>query len=165
MREEMGSLIERYRGVSVVPRASLLVWQPNLVTPYAYPTYGGFVPLPPATRAVRSVVLDGAPAPAYAVDEFKVTWPALATTATVVVEHGLDAVPDAAARACREFCAWQVTNTSPQSGIAANYLRWSDGAGGTYQTSTADWAAGRPTGILAVDAALNELTDRRLGVG
>ncbi len=82
-------------------------------------------------------------------------------TAPIVVEytHGLSAVPDGILRACREFVrakAMQSVGNMPR-----NALSYSDESGTSYRESTADWDAGRPTGLLVVDEALNAARIRR----
>lgn len=72
----------------------------------------------------------------------------------------LDGVPAALRDACLEYVRSAVLATD--SGIPRNALSWGDGQGGTYRTSTADWNAGRPTGLMAVDALLNQIPDHRL---
>jgi hypothetical protein len=77
----------------------------------------------------------------------------------VTYTHGFSETPPAVLRACREFVrakALQYTGNQPR-----NALSYTDDNGYSYRESTADWNAGRPTGLMVVDDALNSLDDYR----
>lgn len=82
----------------------------------------------------------------------------------VTYTHGFTEPPPAVLRACREFVrskALQHTGNQPRNAIS-----YTDESGFSYRESTADWNAGRPTGLMVVDDALNSLDDYRTpGIG
>jgi hypothetical protein len=88
------------------------------------------------------------------------TTPTSSNPHTVGVEHGVDN-PSVLTRACIQYVASIVKRDD--SGTARDIIWQSTDGGQRY--STPDWKAGRPTGMLDVDAALNALPDHRgLGV-
>jgi len=80
--------------------------------------------------------------------------------ATIGYTHGLDAPPPAILRGCREFA--RARALAEKANAPRNAISWQDDSGWSYRTSTADWAAGRYTGIMAVDDAINSVTDYRV---
>jgi hypothetical protein len=88
------------------------------------------------------------------------TAPTSSNPHTVGVEHGVDN-PSALTRACVLYVSGIVMRDDSGSG---RDIIWQSADGGL-RYSTPDWKAGRPTGMLDVDAALGALPDHRgLGV-
>ena len=74
--------------------------------------------------------------------------------------HGLDAWPADIQRGCREFVrakAIEAVGNGPR-----NAIRYQDDGGWSFQDSTANWGAGRPTGLMVVDDIWNTYPDRRV---
>lgn len=85
---------------------------------------------------------------------------------TFTVTHGLadDATElPVLRRACREFVRAKAIES--QGNQPRNTLSYSDDQGWSYRESTADWDAGRPTGLMVVDQALDSLRSRAPLVG
>jgi hypothetical protein len=162
---EFESLAERYRGVAYEPRTATATIQVNRSTEV--------VQLPNVkVSAVSAASVDGT---ALTVDQLAdlVTWEVEGrvewTTGwsgrvVVTYTHGFTEPPPAVLRACREFVrskALQHTGNQPRNAIS-----YTDESGFSYRESTADWNAGRPTGLMVVDDALNSLDDYRTpGIG
>lgn len=81
---------------------------------------------------------------------------------TVVVEyvHGYEVPPAAILRACREFVRGRAIES--QGNAPRNAISWQDDSGFSYRDGTADWSAGRYTGLRVVDDAINTVTDYRV---
>ncbi|WCO67878.1 hypothetical protein PO878_03960 [Iamia majanohamensis] len=160
---EFQGIAEEYRGVAYVPRTATDVF-PRASTDALLLTW-------PQVTAVTGVTVDGT---SLTVDELAdvttETWGRLYRPVgwhgdiTVTYTHGLAETPPAVTRACREFVRAKVleqTGNGPR-----NVTSYQDDSGWSYRESTPDWAAGRPTGLQVVDAALNSLPDHRVpGVG
>lgn len=76
--------------------------------------------------------------------------------------HGFTAPPEGIVDACMEFVRFHAlarVNAQPR-----NVISYTDDSGYTFRESTADWKAGRYTGIRVVDDAINAETDYRLPV-
>jgi hypothetical protein len=84
------------------------------------------------------------------------TTPTSSNPHVVGVEHGVDN-PTALTRACILYVSAIVNRDD--AGTARDII-WTSAEGGQ-RYSTPDWKAGRPTGMLDVDAALNALDDHR----
>lgn len=153
---EFEALAERYRGVAFEPRTATatvrVAGQDRLMLPHV------------EVSAVSTVTEDGSPVTAGAYDLWAREgvlyrsggwW---SSFVAVAYTHGLASPPDAVIRACREWCRSKAMMTG---NVPRNVLSYSDEAGNTYRESTADWGAGRPTGLLVVDDALNSVEDRR----
>lgn len=157
---EFEALAERYRGVAFEPRT---------VTATLLPVAGTLLTLPNVEVTAVSAVTENAVAVAstdYTLwsTEGVLERPWAWQTGPIVVSytHGLSSPPAAILRACREWVrakAMQATGNMPR-----NALSYSDESGFSYRESTADWSAGRPTGLLVVDDALNSVADRRTPV-
>lgn len=80
----------------------------------------------------------------------------------VTYDHGLSVTPPAVRRACAEWVRAKAGDFGvPEA--PRNAISYQDPATGwSYRESTADWGAGRPTGVMVVDDALNSLPDRRV---
>lgn len=157
---EFEALAERYRGVAFEPRT----------TSVSLPQIGGCLLVLPHVEvtAVSEVTEDDVVVEStdYTLwtTEGVLERPWAWSTGPIVVSytHGLSSPPAAILRACREWVrakAMQSTGNMPR-----NALSYSDESGFSYRESTADWSAGRPTGLLVVDDALNSLPDRRTPV-
>ena len=79
---------------------------------------------------------------------------------TVEYTHGMATTPEGILAACAAYVMRRVVNS--QSGTSRDVLS-QNFDGGTTRYSTPDWAAGRPTGYLDIDAALNAERDFRYG--
>lgn len=160
-RDGFASLVERARGASWVGRL-------DAVESY----HGAPVRLPRDTTNVLTVEIDGAP---YLFDGWTRSETGLlyvagnaslipaALTVRVVIARGWAEPPECLRAACREYV--REACMAPASGVARNAITWGDGNGGTYRIGTANWNAGRYTGLNTVDRLINEATDYRLGVG
>lgn len=88
-------------------------------------------------------------------------WPS--GTAVVDYVHGFPVLPEGLRRAAMGWVA--ATVVAEDAGMARDAL-WQTTESGTIRYSTPDPLRGRPTGLIAVDAALNALPDYRdQGVG
>lgn len=155
---EFEQLAENYRGVAYEPRdAEVTVrgsGQDDLL-------------LPNVLVSDVTAAIDGTD---IAVDTFTV-WGAEGTLyraggwdcgqpVALTYTHGHESPPPAILRACMEWVrakALEQATNAPR-----NTIGYSDDAGWSYRESTADWNAGRPTGLLTVDAALNSMPDHRI---
>lgn len=122
--------------------------------------------LDPATTEVTEVTVDGAAWTEEQIAELTieagmVTGPSSWSGEIVVTyTHGEDETPPAIKRACREFVRAKALDSVSE--VPRNAISYQDPNDGfAYRDSTADWAAGRPTGIRAVDDALNSVIPSR----
>jgi hypothetical protein len=79
----------------------------------------------------------------------------LSATTTLRYVHGADRPPARLVQACKDFVRSKALERFGGNRIGRDVLSVSDGSGASTRYSTADWAAGRPTGLLDVDSALN----------
>lgn len=156
--EEFEHLAERYRGVAYEPRSSVEV----------HPTAGD------CTLILRHVKVRGEPT--FEVDGSPVVVPHLSIdhdagivsgsfrhhSVAITYEHGFDAPPPAAVRACGLY-VWREAMSAANPNTSNSYMTSNADLGIVERASTADWSAGRPTGWLDVDRALNGLDDYRTG--
>lgn len=158
---EFEDLAERYRGIAFEPRTATATLRASgssrLMLPHV------------EVSAVSAVTENGASVLAAGFDLWSsqglLVRPSGWFVEPIVVSytHGLSSPPAAILRACREWVrakAMQSTGNMPR-----NALSYSDESGTSYRESIADWEAGRPTGLLVVDEALNSVSDRRFWTG
>ena len=122
--------------------------------------------------SVDSVTVDGVEWTTEQVEEIKVVG-ALGVieahwTGGLVVDvaytHGYETPGPSILRGCREFVRARAIES--QGNAPRNAISWSDDSGFSYRDGTADWNAGRYTGLRVVDDAINTATDHRVpGVG
>lgn len=150
LREEFLDLATEYLGWSPVQR----------VATKALAAYERIVILDYDGATVRSVVDADGTEFAFTQDGPTVTLDAWSSDPlTVVYVHGAAKPPHAATEACVAYVratANQAASGVDRDAISVGY----DGT--TTRYSTADWAAGRPTGFLSVDRLLNSLPSHRL---
>ncbi len=72
---------------------------------------------------------------------------------TIGYTHGQARPPESLTAACRDYVRSKALETGNR--IGKDTLSYADPQGGTTRYSTPDWNAGRPTGLLDVDTALN----------
>jgi hypothetical protein len=77
----------------------------------------------------------------------------------VAYTHGYENPPSTILRACREFVRARAIES--QGNAPRNAISWQDDSGWSYRDGTADWNAGRYTGLRIVDDAINTATDFR----
>jgi hypothetical protein len=156
---EFEALAERYRGVAYEPREATVTLPGACGMSLALPNV--------LVTEVSAVSTDGTDFTQDDLDAMTVWsemgilervdgWPG---PVVVTYTHGFASPPPAVLRACREFVrakALQYTGNQPR-----NALSYTDDNGFSYRESTADWNAGRPTGLMVVDDALNSLDDYR----
>lgn len=155
LRREFEDIAERWCGVAFVPR-------------FARETYVAvncpiLLNRPQARTVLAASSTDSAGAvTTYTTTAWRVspvsmilTLDAVYGDVTVEYEHGLDAPPPQIARASKIY----VRNRALQDAksVGRDVLRQVDENGFQIQFSTPDWDAGRPTGLLEVDAALNSV--------
>lgn len=80
--------------------------------------------------------------------------------AVITYTHGFGTPPPAILRGCREFV--RARALAEKANAPRNAISWQDDSGWSYRTSTADWNAGRYTGLMVVDDAINSVTDYRV---
>ena len=157
--EEFEGLAERFRGVAYEPR-EVSVMLPGVV--------GVSLVLP--HRLVSAVSAGSVAGTAFTQDDMNdlTIWPDMGVVersagwdgpVALTYTHGFAEPPAGLLRACREYVrakALEHTGNQPRNAIS-----YTDDSGYSYRESTADWAAGRPTGLLVVDAILGQLEDYR----
>ena len=157
-RDSFEALAEEARGVAYVPRLAVET-RPG----------SGLCRLMVGHRQVRSVVsieIDGTAqsltdvtgtADGYIDAPF--AFPAGASIA-VVYEHGYDAPPGALVAACREYVRSKLLAETSDQG--RNVIAFTNLATGEqFRYGTADWSAGRFTGLEDVDALIRSVPDER----
>ena len=78
----------------------------------------------------------------------------------VAYTHGYAEPPSSILRGCREFVRSRAIES--QGNAPRNVISWQDDSGYSYREGTADWGAGRYTGLRVVDDAINTATDFRV---
>lgn len=155
---EFEAIAEEYRGVAFEPRTAVETF-PTVFTNTVLLSH-------PMVTAVTAVTVDGT---ALTSDERGLleveSWGKVTTPSgwygkvVVTYTHGHAEPPPAVLRGCREFVRAKVLEGSGNG--PRNAISYQDDSGWSYRDSTADWAAGRPTGLRVVDDALNSLPDHR----
>lgn len=149
-------LAERARGVAYVPRLAVEDHPANS---------RGVVSLGWArAREIRAVWVDGVAADvdAYTLDPGAGTLTGSFCGATrIAYLHGHDGPPAALVVACRDYVRAKVlSDTSDQH---RNVISFTDRVSGeTYRYGTADWAAGRWTGMESIDSLIASVDDERI---
>lgn len=153
---EFEALAERYRGVAYVRRTATHRGIPRR----------GVLELPDVVvHSITSVVNDADQALAFTdPDDVDFEHGCLFLRhhgwVTVTYVHGYEAPPEGLLAACAAFVGRRLANSAsgtPRDVLSQNF------DGGTTRYSTPDWDAGRPTGYLDIDAALNAERDHRVG--
>lgn len=142
---EFEELAERYIGVAFIPRTTTYVGSP----------VDGVLELPHLqVREISSCEDDAGSTVPYGTLHTARGAVEVSTSArlTVEFEHGYDAPTARLAAACDRWVERMVV--ADRSGTSRDVLSQAF-EGGTTRYSTPDWDAGRPTGFLAVDEALN----------
>lgn len=155
------SLFERYRGVAFRVRTATAIVagasEATVIVPHLQ------------LVEVSSVSIDGTELTGDEIAAITV-WPDgrlvrsegwAGTQAVITYTHGFEEPPPAILRACREYVravALETIGNGPR-----NTISYTDpDSGFSYRESTPDWEAGRPTGYIAVDRALNSVPDYRV---
>lgn len=158
---EFEQLAERYRGVAFTPRTATIEKQGQgdqlLLLDHA--------PIISVTdAAIDAVDVDLAD---VTVDKAIGSLSRLAgwrgTSVAISYVHGIPAPPAAILRACRLY-VWREALSDANPDASNSYVRSNPDLGVVERQSTADFAAGRPTGWLDVDRLLNGLPDERVRV-
>lgn len=160
--EEFETIAERARGVAY--RVRTATWSGRAVG-------SGSITLPhPKVVAVSAVSVDATALTAEQLADLDPvdgesllnggTW-ARGQQLVVTYTHGFTEPPPAILRACKEFVrAKRLAATSNQP---RNILSYQDpDTGYSYRESTANWPAGRYTGLMVVDDAINSVEDYRI---
>lgn len=153
-------LAERARGVAYVPRLAV---EDHPVTDRGVVSLGWARP-----RAIRAVWVDGVAvdADAYTLDAGAGTVSGSFCSPTrIAYTHGHDRPPAALVVAERDYVRAKVlSDTSDQH---RNVISFTDRVSGeTYRYGTADWKAGRWTGMESIDSLIASVPDERIpGVG
>lgn len=156
---EYEGLAERARGVAYRHREATFTTQPDrcsILLPHLQIVSIDSVSIDGeawTTEQVEAVTFDGA----IGMVDAGSWW---GTRATIGYTHGLEAPPPAILRGCREFV--RARALAEMANAPRNAISWQDESGWSYRTSTADWDAGRYTGLMVVDDAINSATDYRI---
>lgn len=160
-RDAFEWLAERARGVAFVPRLAV----------EDHPaTERGVVSLRwPRAREIRAVWVDGVAQDdlaAWCLDQGAGTVTGPFTRPTrIAYSHGHDQPPPALVVACRDYVrAKALSDTSDQQRTVLSFTNLASGE--TYRYGTADWKAGRWTGMETIDSLIASVDDERIpGVG
>lgn len=161
-RDAFERLAERARGVAYVPRFA--------VDTFNGPTVGNYVRLSNRRpRSIVSVIVDGTPVTdldGYVFDSVgrlflgggHLGW---SSELQVAYIHGHDAPPPAITEAGRQWIRAQLlASASDHSRTLLSITNMASGE--TYRFGTADWSAGRYTGMESVDQLINSVADERI---
>lgn len=156
---EFEALAEEYRGCSFLSRTGTVTRPGNRTTTLDLPHVD--------VTALTSITIDGT---ALSTEQRALVairsggrlvrdagW--YGTNIVVVYTYGIT-TPPAILRACREWV--RAKATAEAGNLPRNVAVPVDGSASFPAVSRADWAAGTPTGLPQVDAALNSLPDRRM---
>lgn len=155
---EFEELAERARGVAYRHREATA----TLLAP------AGRTTLPHVMLvSIDSVTIDGTAWDAGQLDEITVIGPLgvieASWTGGLVVDvtytHGYEFPGPSILRGCREFVRARAIES--QGNAPRNAISWQDDSGWSYRDGTADWNAGRYTGLRIVDDAINTAADFR----
>lgn len=152
LREEFEDIAERYTGQAWVPRFAR----------ESHPSAAGWVLLGRAfPRSILSAVdvddIATATTTWVLSESGRVDEATFAVPLTIRYLHGADRPPPSLVEACKDYVRSKALERFGGNRVGRDVLSSSDGQGGSIRYATPDWGAGRPTGYLDVDRALNAL--------